>query len=121
MPFKGTVMSPKIYSTQSLQPGPNGHLAIKGPIGQWDPDVVAVVFTVVVSQVNVTANGVPEIATAIGWSIQYTTTGDWSANTPAVGANALQPGGATVAAWATIAQNDGGSETYEWTLPVTFV
>ncbi len=85
-------MSPKIYPIQSLTPGPNGHIAIKGPIGPWNNDVVAIVITVVVSQVIVGANGDPEIATAIGWSIQYTAVGDWSANTPAVGANPLQPG-----------------------------
>ena len=117
----GPIMSPKIYPIQSLTPGPNGHLAIKGPLGQWDPDVLAVVITVVVSQVTGTANANPEVATAIGWSVQYTASGDWSANTPAVGAHALEPGGAMVAAWATIARTDGGYEMYEWTLPVKFV
>jgi hypothetical protein len=113
-------MSPKIDPIQSLAPGPNGHISIKGPLGDWDPDVIAVVITVVVSQV-ITTNGSTQIATAIGWSVQYTGAGNWSANTPAVGATPLQPGGAMVAAWATIARKDGGYEMYEWTLPVKFV
>lgn len=121
MPYKVTIMSPKIYPIQSLLPGPNGHMAIKGPIGKWDPNVVAVVITVVVSQVTGATNGSPDIATAIGWSAQYTGVGDWSATTPLIGATPLQPGGAMVAAWATIARKDGGYEIYEWTLPVKFV
>lgn len=124
MPFKGTVMSPKIYPIQHLQPVTNGHMAITGPIGDWDPDAAAVVFTVVVSQVTGTTNGNPAIAMAIGWSGVYTVGGsgaDWSATTRQVGSIPLQAGDATVAAWATIAQNDGGSEIYEWTLPVKFV
>jgi hypothetical protein len=120
---KGPIMSPKIYPIQHLQPVANGHMVITGPIGPWEPDddAIAVVFTVVVSQVTGTANGNPDIAMAIGWSGQYTATGDWSATTRPVGAFPLQPGGATVAAWATIATKDGGSEIYEWTLPVKFV
>lgn len=124
MPFKGTIMSPKIHPIQSLAPGPNGHMAITGPIGNWDPDAAALVFTVVVSQVTGTTNGSPEIAMAIGWSGMFTPAGpgpDWSVTTRPVGAVPLQQGDATVAAWVTIAQTDGGSEIYEWTLPVKFV
>jgi hypothetical protein len=124
MPYKGTSMSPKIDPIQSLLPATNGHMAITGPIGPWDDDAVAVVFTVVVSQII--GNTMPNtpIATAIGWSGEYTTGGPgakWSATTRLIGATALQLGGATVAAWATIADKDGGSEIYEWTLPVKFV
>ena len=120
---KGPIMSPKIYPIQSLAPVGNGHMVIKGPIGDWGPDddAIAVVFTVAVSQVTGTTDDRPNIAMAIGWSGEYTATGDWSATTRPVGAYPLQQGGAIVAAWATIARKDGGYEMYEWTLPVKFV
>lgn len=122
MPYKGTIMSPKIHPFQRLQVV-NGHIEVTGPIGDWDPDAAAVVFTVVVSQVTGTPNGNPDIAMAIGWSGVYNTGGPgavWTVAIRKVGLIDLQPGDATVAAWATMAQNDGGSETYEWTLPVKF-
>ncbi len=116
----GPIMSPKIYPIQSLTPGPNGHLAIKGPLGQWDPDVLAVVITVVVSQVTGTANANPSrdrdrVVCPVHGERRLVR------EHPAVGAHALEPGGAMVAAWATIARTDGGYEMYEWTLPVKFV
>jgi hypothetical protein len=96
---------------------------VTGPIGEWDPDVAGVVFTVVVSQVTGDTNPNPMVATAIGWSQQYTSNGggEWSATTRALPPNTLEIGDATVAAWATIALKDGGSEIYEWTLPVKIV
>ena len=117
MPFKLVVMAPKIHPIQHLRDG-----TITGPIGdEWDADVAGVVFTVVVSQVIGDTN--PKVATAIGWSEEaYTTNGggDWSATLYALSLR-LEEGDATVAAWATIAMKDGGSETYEWTLPVKIV
>jgi hypothetical protein len=81
------------------------------------PQEIAVVFTVVVSQVKPGGAGV---AVAIGWSTEiYTKEANWDADANVVGTTgAFTPGGATAAAWASIAHDDGGYASYEWTLPV---
>jgi hypothetical protein len=125
VPVKEAPMAPKIDPIQHL-PGTDPHMSITGPIGDWEPDVAGVVFTVVVSQVTGDTNEDPKVATAIGWSQQYTPNAvpvvlKWSATIRAVSPDALQIGDATVAAWATYALKDGGAESYEWTLPVKIV
>jgi hypothetical protein len=108
-----------------------------GPI-EWDPATVVpeeirALFTVVVSQViqkpaaSTSALPTYETVTAIGASSVVYAHGavDWWAT-----ASIIQPAGAparafvvgqgaTVAAWATIALDDGGGASYAWTLPVT--
>jgi hypothetical protein len=89
-------MSPKVYAEQKL-PGGSGNFKITGPIGGWDSDEAAAVFTLVISQ---KVDG--GVAIGVGKSRVYK----------------FQPGGATVFAWASIAEDDGGWEMYPWGRPV---
>jgi hypothetical protein len=111
-------MAPKINKTQHLRSDLRS-VDVKGPIGTWEDDVLAAVFTVVLSQVA--ANG-KKVVTAIGRSGQTYTYDDketttWTVRATVVGDGDLAPGDATVAAFATYAKSDGGSEWYSWTLP----
>src|SRR6476646_10025778 len=127
----GTDMTPRI--------DPVAYLSVDGKTieaygpGNWGPPdevplEIAAWFTVVVSQVikvpAASSSSLPsyEIVSAIGAS----GTASFRGNTVWwVTATVLNPpktfvtgSGATVAAWSTIAHDDGGSESYEWTLPV---
>ena len=112
-------MTPKMYPSVPISDA-GRTVTVKGPIN-WDsgsdPQEVAAVFTLVVSQIS--PNG--GVVSAIGWATKtYTNEQDWTAKARVVGPPEaeLVPGGATVAAWATIAHSDGGYAAYEWTLPV---
>jgi len=112
-------MTPKMYPAVPISNG-GRRVTVTGPIN-WDtgsdPQEIAAVFTLVVSQIS--PNG--GVVSAIGWATTtYTNEADWSARANVVGPASLEfvPGGATVAAWATIAHSDGGYAIYEWTLPV---
>jgi hypothetical protein len=123
-------MMPKMSKTAALA-ADGKSVKITGPIN-WNanpiPPVlsgtlqeIAAVFTLVVSQVQTPpASGV--VVTAIGWSDEMYVPGDldWDGTATVIGTGAakLVPGGATVAAWASIAHSDGGYASYEWTLPV---
>jgi hypothetical protein len=105
-------MHPKIDPHQNLP-----LKTITGPIDNWESDDGAAVFTLVISQVG---NG--KVATAIGRSEVYTPQSDggpkqWSAEVTVLGGT-FHKGGATVFAWASIAQPDGGWEMYPWGRPV---
>jgi hypothetical protein len=108
-------MHPKIHSQQTIS-----SKKITGPIGDYEPDDAAAVFTVVVSQV---VNG--GWAIGIGKSDVYkppppkTGPNDWSADVEMV-TGTFEKGGAMVFAWASIAQPDGGWEMYPWGRPVHF-
>lgn len=105
-------MSPKIDHQQNLASG--GPLTITGPIDSWDPDELAAVFTVVISQV--VSGGV---AIGIGKSDVYMPTAkDWSANVTVLGGPGFQAGGATAFAWASVAEKGGGWEMYPWGRPI---
>ena len=117
-------MMPKMNPALVLTNGGNT-IQVVGPI-HWDPtdptdpttppSEIAAVFTVVVSQVK--PNG--GVAVAIGWSTTFLPNqADWHANAHAIAPTGpFSPGGATAAAWASIAHDDGGYASYEWTLPV---
>ncbi len=112
-------MTPKMYPGAPIS-NSGRTVTVSGPIN-WDtrskPKEIAAVFTLVVSQIS--ANG--KVVSAIGWATTtYTNEKDWEAEANVVGAASLKlvAGGATVAAWATIAHSDGGYASYEWTLPV---
>ena len=110
-------MSPKVYAEQKLA-GSNGKFTITGPIGGWDGDEAAAVFTLVVSQ---KVNG--GVAIGVGKSRVYKPNAsggpkDWTAPVKVVNGHKFQPGGATVFAWASIAEDYGGWEMYPWGRPV---
>jgi hypothetical protein len=110
-------MSPKIKAKQKLPATPADPFKITGPIGGWEPDEVAAVFTLVISQM---VNG--GVAIGVGKSEVYrrnssTSPQNWSAAVNVV-KGAFQAGGATVFAWASIAEKGGGWEMYPWGLPV---
>lgn len=107
-------MHPKIHPHQSL---PAKTFPVGGPIDVWEDDDAAAVFTVVISQV---VNG--SYATGLGRSEVYTPLPgggpkEWTADVKVL-AGTFQKGGATVYAWASIAQPDGGWEMYPWGRPV---
>ena len=113
------MMAPKIDTTQKL--GADGRTVdITGPIGSWNGQTVAAIFTVVVAQVG--PDGA--VVTAIGESdrtYEYDDhVTDWAATATVLGDNGetLHKGGATVTAWATYADSDGAAWSYQWTLPV---
>ncbi|HEY3764042.1 MAG TPA: hypothetical protein VGL44_02695 [Gaiellales bacterium] len=113
-------MAPRIDTVQKL--GPHGRTVfITGPIGGWNPGVLAAVFTVVVSQIE--PNGASAVV-AIGESrhtYEYDDPGtEWQATARVIseGARGFSVGDATVTAWATYADSDGGGWPYQWTLPV---
>jgi hypothetical protein len=110
-------MIPKVDDEQKL-PDSNGNFKITGPIGGWDSDEAAAVFTLVISQ---KVNG--GVAIGVGKSGVYKPNGTggptkWSAPVEVVNGHQFQPGGATVFAWASIAETDGGWEMYPWGRPV---
>jgi hypothetical protein len=105
-------MSPKIKRKQSLA-GSSG-FTITGPIGPWEDDEAAAVFTLVISQA--VSGG---MAVGIGKSQPYYPGAtDWSADVTVLPGKSFKPGGATVFAWASIAEKDGGWEMYPWGRPV---
>jgi hypothetical protein len=111
-------MSPKINAIQHLPA--NGKLVIKGPIGQWAQNEVGAVFTVVVSQVAANQT----IVTGVGTSEVYTEASGaayWDSDVTVLNGGQFTDGGAVVAAWASIANTDGGWKMYPWTLPVRIV
>ncbi len=131
-------MTPKIDPVAYLTDAAGMSIEAYGPIN-WapptvPPDEIAVWFTVVISQVlriNAVAPALPsyEMVTAIGASAGVYLPTPPAAGVPPVAvwwatANVVTPKGfkvgegATVAAWATIAHEDGGGEMYPWTLPV---
>ncbi len=117
------LMSPKIDNVLYLAPDGKS-VAVAGPAGTWDPATSAAVYTAVVSQ-DVGDGDEPTIVTSIGWSSRYEQPTDptpsepkWELTAHVVGGAALEPGGATAAAWALYADTDGGSWVYEWRLPV---
>jgi hypothetical protein len=129
MPHVQPFMMPKMNRTATLGPGGKS-VTITGPIN-WNAnpipaalvgaiEEIAAVFTLVVSQVQTPpAGGV--VVTAIGWSDEMYVPGqvDWDGTANVIDPAAkLVKGGATVAAWASIAHSDGGYASYEWTLPV---
>lgn len=98
-------MHPKIASHQDLPA-----TKITGPIN-WESDDAAAVFSVVVSQVVSKSRAI-----GIGMSgvcKPTTDPGNWSADVEIL-TGTFQKGGATVYAWASIAQPDGGWEMYPW-------
>jgi hypothetical protein len=113
-------MMPKMNPALTLTNNGNT-IEVVGPI-HWNPQnppiprEIAAVFAVVVSQVK--PNG--GIAVAIGGSDTYLPNQpDWDADANAIGQTGpFSPGGATAAAWAAVAHDDGGSWSYQWTLPV---
>jgi hypothetical protein len=109
-------MHPKIDPQQHLTRNSEGQFSITGPTGPWEDDDAAVIFTLVISQVAKTG-----IAVGIGASDPYYPGASrWTALAKELPENpALQPGGALVFAWASIAQPDGGWEMYPWGRPVT--
>lgn len=113
-------MSPKIYAIQHLAPGGSGGLVIKGPIGTWAANELGAVFTVVVSQIAADQS----VVTGVGTSDVYTRAGDeedWDSAVTVLNGGRFADGGAVVAAWASIANTDGGWKMYPWTLPVRIV
>jgi hypothetical protein len=118
VPTKTPAMAPKISKIQHLRSDLKS-VEVKGPIGKWEDDALAAVFTVVLSQV--TADG-KKVVTAIGRSGQTYTYDDketkmWTVRATVVGDGELRAGDAVVAAYATYANSDGGSDWYSWTLP----
>ena len=118
VPVKTPAMAPKISKIQHLRSDMRS-VDVKGPIGKWEDDALAAVFTVVLSQV--TPDG-KHVVTAIGRSAQTYTYDDkettmWTVRATVVGDGDLGEGDATVAAYATYANSDGGSDWYSWTLP----
>ena len=126
------LMNPRIDDTAQLVSVKK--VKVWGPInwGPWpaagaaavpgEPYETAVWFTAVVSQVNPGAAG-PELVTGIGSEGVYLNGASppltWDLTATRIGtAGSFQQGGATVAAWATIAYSDGGASSYAWTLPV---
>ena len=112
-------MTPKMYPSVPISDA-GRTVTVKGPIN-WDsgsdPQEVAAVFTLVVSQMQPQRRrrecdrlGDEDLHERAGLDSEGE--GRWSAEAE------LVPGGATVAAWATIAHSDGGYASYEWTLPV---
>lgn len=112
------LMAPKISRTQILKPN-NTQVQVRGPIGNWEENARAAVFTAVLTQIDAEANAV----TAIGGSDHVYDTGDdtWWVTVNVVGEGQLALGDATVAAYATYVDDDGGSDWYGWTLPVRLV
>ena len=114
-------MSPKIYAIQHLPPpGGSGGLVIRGPIGTWAQNELGAVFTVVVSQIAADQS----VVTGVGTSEVYTKAGaedDWDSAVTVLNGSRFADGGAVVAAWASIANTDGGWMMYPWTLPVRIV
>jgi hypothetical protein len=105
-------MHPKIDPQQAL---PAAGAQIGGPIGPWDPDETAAIFTFMVTQI--VGNGV---AIGMGKSdIYHHGAGGWWAPVEVLqNRPAFRAGGATVMAWASIALDDGGWKMYPWGRPV---
>jgi len=64
------------------------------------------------------------VVTGVGTSDVYTRTGDeddWDSAVTVLNGGRFSDGGAVVAAWASIANTDGGWKMYPWTLPVRIV
>ena len=121
MPSKLTNMATKIDKVLYLA-ADRMSVDVTGPISDWDDDAVGAVFTVVLSQVA-DAGTDEEIVTAIGASGMFATGDKWWATAAVIdrpdnSVTTLRPGGAIAAAYVTIANADGGSEWYAWTLPV---
>lgn len=114
----GPLMAPKISRTQVLKPS-NTQVQVRGPIGNWDEDARAVVFTAVLTQIDENDN----VVTAIGGSDHVYEAGDdtWWVTVNVVGDGELAVGDAMVAAYGTYVDDDGGSDWYGWTLPVRLV
>jgi hypothetical protein len=129
------MMNPRIDVTAHLVPGKSGtQVKVTGPIN-WgtypaavapapgEPWETAVWFSAIVSQV-VPGSPNPQVVTAIGGGDEVYLNGPspqetWDVTAARIGrSGAFEVGGATVAAWATIAYSDGGSSSYAWTLPV---
>ena len=112
-------MMPKMLPGLRLTNNGNTIEAV-GPI-HWNPQnpatppkEIAAVFAVVVSQVK--PNG--GVAMAIGWSESTFRTSPIGTRMPTSSPrHGPFSGGATVAAWATVAHDDGGYGSYQWTLP----
>ena len=112
-------MSPKINVIQHLAAG-GGGLVIRGPIGNWAQNELGAVFTVVVSQIAPDDS----IVTGVGTSDVYTKASGatwWDSDVAVLNGSSFSDGGAVVAAWASIANSDGGWKMYPWTLPVRIV
>jgi hypothetical protein len=121
------MMNPRIDETARLVSakkvkvtGPINWAAAAAPGTPWE---TAVWFSAVVSQVVSTPAGLA-VVTAIGGGDEVYLNGatpplTWDVTAERIGATgSFQVGGATVAAWATIAYSDGGADSYAWTLPV---
>jgi hypothetical protein len=129
-------MTPRIDPVAYLKDATGMTIEAYGPIN-WapatgPPEEIAAWFTVVISQVIEVPAAAPalpsyEMVTAIGASAGVYlppapgAAGPWVwwATAKVLTPNGFVVGeGATVAAWATIAHEDGGGEMYAWTLPV---
>lgn len=118
MPPKVPLMAPKIFKTQILQAN-NTKVHVGGPTGDWEGEAVAAVFTVVLTQIDDGDN----VVTAIGASshVYDKTEPEWWVTVNVVGEGQLGLGDATVAAYATYVDDDGGADWYGWTLPTRLI
>jgi hypothetical protein len=114
------VSAKKVKVTGPINWGPFPAAGAPAPGQPWE---IAVWFSAVISQVVAGAAGT-QMVTAIGGGDEVYYNGSsppqsWDVTAERIGsAGAFQAGGATVAAWATIAYSDGGASSYAWTLPV---
>ena len=113
MTQKITNMAPKIARTQVLQAN-NTTVEVRGP-AEWDDDVVAGVFTVVLTQIDEHRN----VVMAIGASPHVFTKADdeWWVTVNTLNGGQLGLGDAMAAASVSYVDDDGAAYWYEWTLP----